>query len=581
MPTRHRSAWRRRLDSRAKRRTAVTISIPVALAVALGVTFAVTHGVTPQVSESALANCASPTASAASAASGAAAPATAASGAAAPATAASGAAAPATAASGAAAPATAASGAAAPTTAASASASPCPSASATASTPATTAAANVNCTIIVPANPLSARGMATPYQLTGPDGMTPAQSGCTMTNAVNLGAFVQATIVNTQTGQLSVYDPLVITQGTTAAVAPTVPTLPAHYVATIDFGFNGTDLTQVGATANALRQGDCVNGQAGSVFGQVSFCNGTNFFNEAFLLEREGKLTVPSEGTSNKIVGSGGNLGTGQDCPVTRNFDMVDQDPSDNVTTEYLLNPATGQTAQDTTSNAANIAGATTLLNGSDNTLLDLFMDPALGCTPFQAPNLANNNQPTSSQAMDELLAAKNQPAIPALVPENDEMTLDGNGNFDAAKTDLYREEVGQAPISGQNNRFDSPAIYCQNMVNIQTPFLAANQTALAAGQPPVAGVGNNLLTFLANRLSMSFTNLGCQNFGLTDPVTVTLDGNGVAVAATFNTAQQTASNTTATPTPSASASSSASAAPAHGHRRGRPHHQLMNPSGM
>ena len=215
--------------------------------------------------------------------------------------------------------------------------------------------------------------------------MTPAQSGCTMTNAANLGAFVQATIVNTQTGQLSVYDPLVVTQGTTPAVAPTVPTLPAHYVATIDFGFNGTDLTQVGATANALRQGDCVNGQAGSVFGQVSFCNGTNFFNEAFQLEREGKLTVPSEGTSGKIVASGGQLGTGQDCPVTRNFDMIDQDPSDNVTTEYLLNPATGQTAQDTTSNAANIAGSALLLNGSDNTLLDLFMDPTLGCTPFQA----------------------------------------------------------------------------------------------------------------------------------------------------------------------------------------------------
>ena len=413
--------------------------------------------------------------------------------------------------------------------------------------------------------------------------MTPAQSGCTMANAANLGAFVQATIVNTRTGQLSVYDPLVITQGTTPAVAPVVPKLPAHYVATIDFGFNGTDLTQVGATAHALRQGNCVNGQAGSVFGQVSFCNGTNFFNEAFQLEREGKLKVPSEGTSGKIVASGGQLGTGQDCPVIRNFDMIDQDPSDNVTTEYLLNPATGQTAQDTTSNAANIAGSTTLLNGSDNTLLDLFMDPTLGCTPFQARDLANNNQPTSSQAMDELLAAKNQPAITALVPENDEMTLDGNGNFDATKTNMYRAEVGQAPINNQNNRQDSPAMYCQNMVNIQTPFLAANQTVLGTGQAPVTAVGNNLFTFLANRLSMSFTNLNCQNFGLTDPVTVTLDGNGAAVAATFNATAQTATNAPATPTGTSTAAPSATAttAPPQGHRRGRHHHQLMNPSGM
>ena len=48
----------------------------------------------------------------------------------------------------------------------------------------------------------------------------------------------------------------------------------------------------------------------------------------------------------------------------------------------------------------------------------------------------------------------------------------------------------------------------------------------------PVPGTGNNLFTFMANRLNMSFTNLGCQNFGLTDPVTVTLDGNGAAIAA-------------------------------------------------
>jgi hypothetical protein len=456
----------------------------------------------------------------------------------------------------------------------SASAAPCPStssasATSSASTGTTTTAANVNCDIVVPANPLSARGLATPYQLTGPDGMSPEQSGCTMTNAANLGAFVQATILNTRTGQLYVYDPLVVTQGTTPAAAPPLPKLPAHYVATIDFGFNGTDLTQVGATANALQQGDCLNGQGSSVFGQVSFCNGTTFFNDAFQLERAGKLKVPSEGTSSSIAASGGNLGTGQDCPVTRNFDMVDQDPSDNVTTEYLLNPATGQTAQDTASNAANIAGSTLLLNGSDNTLLDLFMDPTLGCTPFQAPDLANNNMPTSSQALDELLAAKNQPKIAALVPENDEMVLDGNGQFDAAKTDMYREEVGQAAVSQQNNQTSDPAMYCQNMVNIQTPFLAANQGLLATGQSPVTAVGGNLFTFLANRLSMSFTNLNCQNFGLTDPVTVTLDANGAAVAATFNTTQQTAgSQAGSTPTGG-------------GQHRGRRHHQTMNPSGM
>ena len=440
---------------------------------------------------------------------------------------------------------------------------------ATGSAPIITDAANVNCDIIVPANPLTAQGLATPYLLTGPGGMSPAQSGCEMTNAPALGAFVQATILDPATGQLSVYDPLVITKGTTPAVQPLVPNIPAGAVVTVDFGFNGTDLFQVGATADALKQGNCMNGMAGSIFGQVSFCNGANFFNAAFQDERAGKLKVPSAGTSAAMVVTDGALGTGKACPVTRNFDMVDQDPSDNVTTEYLLNPATGQTAQDTASNAGNLQGSTLLLNGSDNALLDLFIDPVLGCRPFMAPDLANNDMPTTSQALDELLAAANQPQNAALVPENDEMVLDANTTFDAAKTDAYREELGQAPIDAATNRASSPAMYCQNMIDIQTPFLAANQALLAQGQPPVAGVGNNLLTFLANRLNMSFTNLACQDFGLTNPVTVTLNGQGVAIGATFNTAMQTAHDIKVTDMPGMA------------QRMGRKQHELMDPSGM
>jgi len=455
---------------------------------------------------------------------------------------------------------------AAPSVAPSGTPSVAPSATSTATA---TATVNVNCDIIVPKYALTARGLATPYQLTGTDGQTPAQSGCEMTNAANLGAFVQATILNPATGKLYVNDPLVITQGTTPAEAPVVPVLPKNAIVTIDFGFNGTDLFQVGAGPNTLKNANCVNGTSGSIFGQVSFCNGINFFTAAFKDEREGRLVVPSEGTSDKIIASGGALGSGQNCPETRNFDMVDQDPSDNVTTFYLLNPATGQTAQDTTSNAANIPGSTLLANGSDNTLLDAFMDPLLGCTPFQAPDLANNNALTSSQALDELLSAAHQPTIAALVPENDEMVLNGNGQLDATKTDLYREELGQAPVSAQNNKTSSPEMFCQNMVDIQTPFLSANQALLATGQSPVPGVGDNLLTFLANRLNMSFTNLACQNFGLTNPVTVTLNGTGAAVAATFNTAQQTAATPAATP-----------AMPGSSQRAGRSHHRLMDPSG-
>ena len=72
------------------------------------------------------------------------------------------------------------------------------------------AGANMDCQLIVPANPLSAAGLATPYQLTGPGGQDPAASGCTQANP-NLQAFVQATILNPATGRLWVYEPLVVT----------------------------------------------------------------------------------------------------------------------------------------------------------------------------------------------------------------------------------------------------------------------------------------------------------------------------------------------------------------------------------
>src|SRR5579859_619481 len=383
--------------------------------------------------------------------------------------------------------------------------------------------ANADCEIIVPAHPLTAAGLATPYQLTGTNGASPQASGCTMANAANLGAFVQATILDPATGKLSVYEPLVITKGTRPAVAPVLPVLPKRAVVTIDFGFNGSNLTQVGATPRALTQGHCVNGMRGSVFGQVSFCHGTHFFWAVHRAERQGRLTVPAAGTSPK---------TGQPCPTTRSFTMVDQDQSDNVTTQYLLTP-TGQTAQFSQKNVANMPRATVIDNGSDNALLDGFLDPVLDCKPFTAPDLSQGGTPGTSQALDELSAAKNQAAPVALVPENDPMVLVNNG-LSATKTNHYRDMVGQPEISAKNDAADSPANYCRNMMNIQTRFLSNHEALLASGASPVPSVGNNLFTFMANRLIMSYVNLNCGAFGVADPVHVTLNHNGAATSATF-----------------------------------------------
>src|ERR1700722_19145032 len=327
---------------------------------------------------------------------------------------------------------------------------------------------NTTCDIIVPANPLSAQGLATPYQLTGPDGATPAQSGCEMSNGTKLGAFVQATILDPATGALSVYEPLVITQGTkpdTPGMKLNPPVLPSDAVVTIDFGFNGTDLTQVGATPTTLADANCVSGRAGSPFGQTSFCNGVNFFTAVQQAERKGLLKVPSPGTSNAIVGSGGDLGTGRSCPVIRNFEVAGLDPGESVTSTYLLNPLTGQTAQGNNTNRSYIAGATLLHNNSANTVLDQYVDPILGCTPFEAPDLSNADVPTFSEALDEMAAGAYQPKTAALVPENDKVVMDA-GKPDPAKVNRYREELGQAPISSQSDKTSSPAMYCQNLVD-------------------------------------------------------------------------------------------------------------------
>jgi hypothetical protein len=240
-----------------------------------------------------------------------------------------------------------------------------------------------------------------------------------------------------------------------------------------------------------------------------------------------------------------------------RNFALVDQDQSDNVISTYLLN-ANGQTAQDTAANAASMANATPAGNGSDDRLLANFVDPANGCTAFSAPNSTNANGSSGSQALNELSARVNQTGTIAVVPPNDEMTLVNNA-FSVAKTNVYRSLVDQPLLAGNVNPAQVAADYCQNMVNIAAAHNQLDYTRDANFASPVPGTGDNLGAFLAARLSASFGVLGCQSFGLTDPVTVTVNAAGVATAATYNLAQQAAtgstaaggSTPTASPTPS------------------------------
>jgi hypothetical protein len=407
------------------------------------------------------------------------------------------------------------------------------------------AAASMNCTLTVPASPLTAQGLATPYQL---------GDGCSEANVGTEGAFVEATILSPN-GTLQAYNPLVITAGTTPAAQPAAPTIAPGSAVIIDIGFNGTNLVLQGPGA---RQGRCVDALGQSVIGQVSACNAVNFYRMANAEIANGTLTVPAAGTSPQ---------DGQPCLTTRDFGIVDQDQSDNVITSYLIN-GNGQTAQNTAANAAAIPGSQVIVNGSDDKLLAAFVDPATGCTPFTAPDSTDPAGTSGSQALNELSARVSQRGVIAVVPPNDEMTL-VNGAFSTAKTNVYRSLVDQPLLAPGADATQVAAAYCQNMTNIAPARDKLDMARELNVGSPVATVGSNLATFLGNRLSMSFTNLGCGKFGLTNPVAVTLDGNQVATAVTYNTAQQQATLQASATPPGGPAPAPTATAPAGGGGQG------------
>ncbi len=513
----HRSAWRRRGGSSRAARIAVPLAIPMALGLTLGIILAVSGGgkATP-IEQSAMGACASAAASASAAA-------PAASGSPATPAASASAAAPCPSASGAPAPVAAAvagippiNPAGRPGLAGSNAVDAAGNAFSFTQTPAE-AANSTNCTVTVPAHPLSAQGLATPWEL---------GDGCTWANGGTEGVFVDATIL-APNGQLQVYDPLVINQGTQPAVAPTPPTIAAGSQVILSVGYNGNALALVGRGA---RQGNCIDAFGNSLINQTPQCNAANFYRMANFEIARGLLKIPAAGTGKD----------GQACQTTRDFALIDQDQSDNAVASYLFNPATGQTAQATAANQANLTQDTTESNGSDNGLLDKFVDPALGCTPFTAPNATNPNGASASQALNELSARQNQKGTVALLPVNNPQLLVG-GQFSLGKTDTYRIETDQPLLRFNTNTARNAARYCQDMINIATPRLQLDAPMETGTASPVPALGNNLANFLAARLSGSFDNLNCKNYGLTNPVTLTLDANGVATGATFNTTPQKA----------------------------------------
>jgi hypothetical protein len=377
-------------------------------------------------------------------------------------------------------------------------------------------AINGDCTLIVPAQPLTAQGLATPYQLVATN---PDNGPCNEANA-GQAAFVQAAVIDPATGKIAIYNPLVIDKGTQPAMPPILPALPQGAVVSIWFGSNGNTLTLQG-TGNSLQEGNCVNGVNDSIFGQFSYCNAPAFFQAANQAIQAGKLVPPPLGRAKD----------GLSCPTVRDFSIVDQDQSDNVTTMYLVT-ASGQVAQDTKANAAALGGQVQK-NGSDERLLTL-VDSALGCSPWTAPDLADPGQMVTALPLNELQAAAHQGAPVALVPNRDPMVL-VNNHISLDKTNAYRVGVDQAVA--QNMRAVDTRPYCANLLAIGPQRLMLDASFTKASPSPDPGVANTLFTFLAQRFVFSYEANGLNCMKLLrqpDPITVKTDVNGIAIDATI-----------------------------------------------
>jgi hypothetical protein len=184
---------------------------------------------------------------------------------------------------------------------------------------------------------------------------------------------------------------------------------------------------------------------------------------------------------------------------------VVDQDQSDNLTTRYLT-LANGRTAQDTPANIAALPVRTVLKNASDNGLLTGFINPALGCTPFTAPDLTAGGAPAPSLALNELQAAAVKAQPMALIPPNDPMAqVDGRPSV--AKTNLYRAGVGQPPL---NPATDTAKSYCRNLATIAPARLRLDRPMTIGAPSPDAAAAKNLFAFLQQRLKASFADLAC-----------------------------------------------------------------------
>jgi len=394
---------------------------------------------------------------------------------------------------------------------------------------------NPDCTLLVPANPLSQAGLMTPWKLAG---LNAAVAGpCNQINDAQT-TFVEAVIWDAGTNSLSAYHPLVVDATPMVAntnpilVAPAQLILPQQPTVGLWFGSNANTLTLLDNGAGSLGAGSCVNGITFngqlSVFGQYAYCNAVTFFALTQAAITSGALVPPALGMAND----------GAPCPTTRDFTLVDMDPADNVVTSYLVN-GNSATAQNNTQNLMTLGIANVMVktNPSDNRLL-LGVDAALGCKPWLIRNLDDTvngvvgGNLVATQATNELHAFKWQAAPFAYIPLGDPMAR-VNNQPNLQKVNAYRSGLGQPQAA--SNADANIVDFCNNFYYLHPARLLKNFRTLVNFPSANPAVADSLFTFLAQRFQAAFgvNNLNCVSvLGVNNPVNLTVNMGGLVVGA-------------------------------------------------
>jgi hypothetical protein len=193
-----------------------------------------------------------------------------------------------------------------------------------------------------------------------------------------------------------------------------------------------------------------------------------------------------------------------------------------------------GSIAQNTATNRAALPGSVVRGNPSDNRLLDVFIAPALGCTPWSVPDLTNPGTLVPSLPLNELQAKKFQAPPIAQIPLGDPFVFDPplTGNQSLRQVNQYRRGVNQRHVTNPEDA--STTKYCRKMRKVQTKKLFQDKSAFTAFRSPDPAVADTLFTFMAQRYVASYEILKCESL-LNKPVNMALKTNedGVVIDAT------------------------------------------------